>query len=285
MKQKVKIGWFPNCLGLFFLLISVPQFLPAQEKRDSLRIFREPIQPVPEGIFQLPAIEPILEKPPTYPLHSSGQTGRLSVFPQKKNLFMPYMTNPSPIYRGDYHTSGVWKQFRHGMLFGSGSQTSMPGIGQINEAALGYQHDFNSKLALQFSVNAMKINMAHITGQAFSASGAFLYHPSERVTFKLFGSYSLGNSYGMNTHSYGATMSVDMSERFNLEMGVQRYYDAMRGRWETVPVVIPSYRFNKFTLGMDVGGLVYEILRTLVFDKQGNGSPTIAPPRFSMPVR
>ena len=68
-------------------------------------------------------------------------------------------------------------------------------------------------------------------------------------------------------------------------MGVQRYYDAMRGRWETVPVVIPSNRFNKFTLGLDVGGLVYEILRTLVFDKKDNGSPTIAPPRFSVPVR
>ena len=78
--------------------------------------------------------------------------------------------------------------------------------------------------------------MSHITGQAFSTSGAFLYHPSDRVTLKVFGSYDIGNSYGMSTHSYGATMSVDMSDRFGMEMGVQRYYDAMSGRWETVPV-------------------------------------------------
>lgn len=47
-------------------------------------------------------------------------------------------------------------------------------------------------------------------------------------------------------------MSVDMSDRFGMEMGVQRYYDAMSGRWETVPVMIPYYHFDKFTLGLDV---------------------------------
>jgi len=44
--------------------------------------------------------------------------------------------------------------------------------------------------------------MSHITGQAFSTSGAFLYHPSDRVTLKVFGSYDIRNSYGMSTHSY-----------------------------------------------------------------------------------
>ena len=56
----------------------------------------------------------------------------------------------------------------------------------------------------------------------------------------------------MDTHRYGATMSLDMSERFGMEVGVQRYYDAYRGRWETVPVVIPYYNFDKFKLSLDV---------------------------------
>ena len=160
------------------------------------------------------------------------------------------------------------------------------GIGRFNNASLGYQHIFNEQFELQVRANAMKINMSHITGQAFSTSGAFLYHPSDRVTFKVFGSYDIGNSYGMSTHSYGATMSVDMSDRFGMEMGVQRYYDAMSGRWETVPVMIPYYHFNKFTLGLDVGGILYEILRDVVFDKnRGIGGPTIGPPRMHIPIR
>ena len=54
-----------------------------------------------------------------------------------------------------------------------------------------------------------------------------------------------------------------------MEVGVQRYYDAYRGRWETVPVVIPYYNFDKFKLSLDVGGILYEILRNTVFDNRG----------------
>ena len=62
--------------------------------------------------------------------------------------------------------------------------------------------------------------MIHSTGQAFSTSGALRYQASDRVAFKVFGSYAIGNTYGMDTHRYGATMSLDMSERFGMEVGV-----------------------------------------------------------------
>lgn len=205
-------------------------------------------------------------------------------FSVKESLRLPYQTNPSLLFRGDYSTSGVLRQFPHGMLFGSGGQTSVPGIGRFNNASLGYQHAFNQRLTLQLGVDAMKINMIHSTGQAFSTSGALRYQASDRVAFKVFGSYAIGNTYGMDTHRYGATMSLDMSERFGMEVGVQRYYDAYRGRWETVPVVIPYYNFDKFKLSLDVGGILYEILRNTVFDNRGgSGGATIAPPRFQMP--
>lgn len=163
---------------------------------------------------------------------------------------------------------------RHGALFGPEARQVWQAR-RFNSASLGYHHIFNEQFELQVRANALKVNMSHITGQAFSTSGAFLYHPSDHVTFKVFGSYDIGNSYGMSTHSYGATMSVDMSDRFGMEMGVQRYYDAMSGRWETVPVMIPYYHFDKFTLGLDVGGIIYEILRNAVFDKnRGIGGPS-----------
>ena len=229
------------------------------------------------------------EKSTTYSLYSPGQLEHIPRFSLKRDISLPYQTNPSLLFRGDYSTGGVLHQFDHGALFGSGSQTSMAGIGRFNRASLGYQHIFNEQFELQVRANALKVNMSHITGQAFSTSGAFLYHPSDHVTFKVFGSYDIGNSYGMSTHSYGATMSVDMSDRFGMEMGVQRYYDAMSGRWETVPVMIPYYHFDKFTLGLDVGGIIYEILRNAVFDKNrgigGPSGPTIGPPRMHIPIR
>ena len=285
MKQKIYISWFTIRLGLISLLISAPQLLCAQELNDSTRITLDGLSPMPKGILQVAPIKLSPKKTILNPLYSSKKlSGQMTDFTLKDEIRLPYQVNPSLLFKGDYRTSGIFKQFPHGALFGSGGQTSMAGIGRFNNATFGYQHIFSDKLSLEARVNAMKINMSHITGQAFSTSGTFFYRPSERVTLKFFGSYDIGNSYGMSSHNYGATMAFDMTERFGMEMGVQRYYDAMRGRWETVPVVIPYYRFEKFNLGMDVGGILFEILRQTVFEKRGGGSTTIAPPRLSIPV-
>ena len=302
MKQKISISRFPIFLGLLLLLPSIPQLLSAQEGIDSTRIIRNDLLKQPEGTLFQHATPDLFQyaTPDLFPpskfkdIPSPNLSKQLFYFPpdfsHKGEIYLPYQVKPSPLFKGDYSTSGVLMQFPHGAVFGSGKQTSVPGIGLFNNASLGYQHIFNDRFELQLQANAMKINMMHSTGQAFSTSGALLYHASDHVAFKVFGSYDIGNSYGMSTHSYGATMSIDMSDRFNMEMGVQRYYDAMRGRWETVPVVIPTYRFNNnFKLGFDVGGVLYEVLRNVFFDKHGggdySGGPTIAPPRSFLPIR
>lgn len=287
MKQSVNTSWFSVYLkGSLFLLISVlPQLLIAQESNDSTRIILDDLPTIPKSTLQLSLPDPFPEKATAYPMYPSMRPDQLPDFSLKNDIYLPYQTNPSKLFRGDYYTDGVLKQFSHGVLFGAGGQTSVPGIGRFNNATLGYQHAFSQKLTLEVQANAMKINMIHATGQAFSTSGTLIYRPSERVALKLFGSYDIGNSYGMNTHSYGGTISFDMSERFGMEFGVQRYYDEMRGRWETVPIVIPYYHFDNFTLGLDVGGIIYEILREVVFDKQKDNGPTIMPPRMQIPIR
>ena len=286
MTRRVGISWLPIRWGLFFLVISGLQLLSAQE--DSTRFTLDSMLIKPKAAFQLPSVNLLPEKT-VYPLINPIQLGDLPSFSLKEELRIPYHINPSPLFRGDYSTGGVLRQFPHGAVFGSGSQTSVPGIGRFNNASLGYQHIFNDRLSLQLRANAMKINMSHITGQAFSTAGRLTYRASDRVAFNVFGSYDIGNSYGMSTNSYGATMSLDMSERFGVEVGAQRYYDAMRGGWQTAPVVIPYYRFEKFKLGLDVGGIIYEILRSAVFDNRGGGDfgggPTIRPPKFSFPIK
>ena len=246
MTRRVGISWLPIRWGLFFLFISGLQLLSAQE--DSTRFTLDSMLIKPKAAFQLPSVNLLPEKT-VYPLINPIQLGDLPSFSLKEELRIPYHINPSPLFRGDYSTGGVLRQFPHGAVFGSGSQTSVPGIGRFNNASLGYQHIFNDRLSLQLRANAMKINMSHITGQAFSTAGRLTYRASDRVAFNVFGSYDIGNSYGMSTNSYGATMSLDMSERFGVEVGAQRYYDAMRGGWQTAPVVIPYYRFEKFKLG------------------------------------
>lgn len=285
MKHQAGISWLSIHWGLLFLFISVSQLLSGQEGNNT-RITREYMKLKLEGGWQLSPSDVYPEKTTTDPVYpSSKQLGDSPAFALKEEIRLPYQPNPSLLFRGDFRTNGVIKKFAHGEVSGSGEQMSMPGIGRFNNASLGYRYIFNDRLSLQLRANAMKINMAHITGQAFSTSGMLTYRASDRVAFNFFGSYDIGRSYGMSTDRYGVTMSLDMSERFGMEVGVQRYYDNMRGRWETVPVAIPYYNFDHFKLGFDVGGVLYEILRNAFFDKDRGVGPTIGPPRFSFPVK
>ena len=57
----------------------------------------------------------------------------------------PYFINRSPMFYGDYSTSG---QIAPG-FYGSGSQTTLPGFGRMNQAAFGYQYALTDYLEVQ----------------------------------------------------------------------------------------------------------------------------------------
>ena len=277
------------CLGCFLLPVFISQRLSAQE--DSTRLVRDSVR---VAIPETPEMSrPVYSSSDVSPetvlssssLHSEGADS-LPRFSLKETFRIPYYTNPSPLFRGDYRTNGIIMQFHGGALSGAGGQTTLPGIGRFNEASLLYRQVIDRNLSFQLGMDALKLNMSHISGQAFTASGALMYQAADRLAFKVFGSYAIGNTYGMTTHRYGGSVLFDVSERFSMEVGVQRYYNAMRGRWETVPMVIPTYNFDKFKLGLDIGGIIYEILRSKIYSgRSGGGGPTIGPLRFQVPVK
>lgn len=210
----------------------------------------------------------------------SLQSGAIQLLPSAEAmLFFPYYIDPSPMFRGDYYTSGMLLPFPTGSLYASGEQNTLPGIGRFNKMSLGYQQVLFSRLMLQLNATIQKVNMAHSVGTVFTTSGRLGYLLSNDITLNLFGTYIPGRTYGMATYSYGGSLLFDVTNRFGMEVGVQRYYNMLRG-WETVPMVIPYYKFDKFKLGIDAGGLFYEILRSTVFERKGNNGPTIAPPQI-----
>ena len=149
MEQRINPPGLPIRLVLFFLLIAVPRLLPAQEYGDSIRIIRDIVFPNSGSTLHFAPLEIFPQKSTTYPVYPLKELNALPNFSLKENIHLPYYTNPSPIFRGDYSTRGILKQFPQGVLFGTGGQTSLPGIGRFNEASLGFQHAFNDKFALQ----------------------------------------------------------------------------------------------------------------------------------------
>ena len=195
-----------------------------------------------------------------------------------------YRLEPSlEAFKGDFRTEGSLWRWRTGQIYGMGSQTSLPGIGLRNEAAFSFEQELNDRLSLQATVDAVRMNMAYFNRrQSLGLSGALVYRAQDHLWFTAFGSARTGDFLNMQSYSYGGTMGFDITERFSLELGVQRFYNDLTGRWETLPVVMPGYRFNdKFKLQFDVGPIIYELIRNVIIDHRGgrsDGGPTIRPP-------
>lgn len=271
-------------IGLYLWMWLMPFCLVAQE--DTLRLVRDSMKLLPEEALEAPLQRPFSGEVKPFPaLQPVDTTLRLSL--QKPSLVIPYYTNPSPMFKGDYSTAGALFVHRHGMLLGAGGQTTLPGIGRQNVASLSYLHAFNSRWTLQVGVDADKMLMSHFTGQSFGASGMLSYQATDRLAFHVFGGYNSGYVPGMQSYRYGGSMAMDITERFGMEMGVQRYYNPMRGGWETVPIATPYYRFNNGAkVGFDVGGLLYQIFHSASFNKNPQRvNPTIGPPRPRIEIR
>lgn len=70
-------------------------------------------------------------------------------FKADRPFYIPlYYINPTPMFYGDYSTSG--HIFSH--FYGSGSQTTLPGIGRINEASIMFHHQFNNDFETRLGI-------------------------------------------------------------------------------------------------------------------------------------
>ena len=83
---------------------------------------------------------------------------------------------------------------------------------------------------------------------------------AQRLRLKVFGVYTPTYQYGFYRNTYGITAGYDFTDRLEMEVGIQNYYNPEKG-WNVVPIVIPRYKFKKFDIGIDVGGLLYETIR------------------------
>lgn len=263
---------------LFPLLGCLPMSTYAQEdfRKDSIRLSVDSLKTIPDRQNMPPDFSLLEAKGMEMDnLMDTMKVDTVMKWELRKPFFLPpYYTDPSPMFYGDYRTGGWISPY----FYGSGSQNTLPGVGRINQASFLFRYALNDYFDIQAGVNAVKYSLPMSVGESFGVSGALTYHPDDRFRITAFGTYTPRNRYGFNRKLYGATVGYDFTDRFGLDVGVQRYYDPMRG-WQTVPVVIPHYRFNKLDLGIDVGGIVFEVLRNAVINNRQGGSPVIAPPR------
>ena len=74
-------------------------------------------------------------------------------FRQERPFYVPiYYVNPSPMFMGDYNAFGQFSPY----FYGRGTQTTIPGIGRVNQMMFIYQREINDFLDIYAGVNAAK---------------------------------------------------------------------------------------------------------------------------------
>ena len=133
---------------------------------------------------------------------------------------------------------------------------------------------------------ATQLNILFFHRHVLELKAEMSYHLSNHLSLHLFGSYDTGNPYNPYGRQWGGSLDWQITDRFGVEGGVRRSYNAVTGRWETLPIVAPYYNFNgKFRLQIDAGPLIQQLIRGAVYGREGRGNPTIAPPKNHIDVR
>ena len=82
-------------------------------------------------------------------------------FRQEKPFYVPtYYVNPSPMFMGDYNAFGQFSPY----FYGRGMQTTIPGIGRVNQMMFIYQREINDFLDIYAGVNAAKYTFPYSVG-------------------------------------------------------------------------------------------------------------------------
>lgn len=156
-------------------------------------------------------------------------------------------------------------------LMGSGSRTTYPAMGNVATGTLGLQFAPTDRFTVGLGVSGVKYHMGRSAWNEYGLYVEGTYQLSERLSVNAFGQYyfdqryhSVGAMGYMPTGVYGGYFDYKFSDKFDLGLGVQRYYDPYTGKWKTVPIVAPTINLFGAPISVDVGGLLYNIVEGII---------------------
>lgn len=194
--------------------------------------------------------------------------------------------NYSPIHIEGFRTFpgiaplSVWSG---GGLYVSGSRQIMPGLMNMDSGSINFRQQFGN-LTLEAYGDAVKYGYFRGLSTHWGYGGSVTYRLSDNLSVTGFGGYSTargGFSPAMSgyigTTNFGGYLDYSFSSKFGVKVGAQTYHSIVENRWRTQPVVMPYFKLGGNDIGIDVGGILYNILVNANGGYRSN--PTIAPPK------
>lgn len=179
-----------------------------------------------------------------------------------------------------------------GGIMAMGSRNSYPGLMGVESGSITmYQQFGNVGVTLEGSVDKYAGFRSLLT--RYSVGGSIDWRINDTFSLHTFGTYVPGSRRSvmnaasgnmgmvgyMGTTNIGGFLSVDFSERFGVDVGGQGYYNMATGKWDAQPILQPYVKLdNGAKIGVDVGGILYQILRSNSGNNWGPHNPTLGPP-------
>ena len=201
----------------------------------------------------------------------------------------PTISTEMPASRGDYHlpstrqSVGVARLWDGATLGVYGSMDHMPGLMDIHSGSLALHQDFG-RLHITLSADANKywMPMQSTLRTQYGFGGHLSYDVSDALTLHAFGNYYTGQqmyapaySPYVNTMSYGGYADIRFTDHWGANVGARRYINPMTGRWETVPIMNPYFKFNN---GVKIELPLGELLREMIVRKRRQPPMMMMPP-------
>lgn len=170
-----------------------------------------------------------------------------------------------------------------GGVYASGSRSSTVGLMATEAGRLNFTQDFGPLNITAYSA-AVKTGYYRGLTTQWGFGGALSYTFSPTVSLTLFGSYYTRTSgipnpairEVMPVGSFGGYIDWRFAGCWGVKVGATAQQSIFSGRHEVRPTVIPYFHLGPGAdIGVDVGGILYELLRSN--SHRGPVNPTVGP--------
>ena len=175
----------------------------------------------------------------------------------------------------------------NGAIMAYGGSASYSGLLGVESGGLRFGQNLGD-FTLNLDASATKYAYFRGLSNSYGLGGSLSYKISDNIGLTLFGSYqSNAGLYQpamfdlVGVSRLGGYFDIRINDTWGFMVGAQSYHSLSGGYWETQPMLVPYVNLGGIEpIGVDLGGILYQLLRTNV-NKKSN--PTISPPVGSPP--
>ncbi|MDE6577266.1 MAG: hypothetical protein K2K58_03745 [Muribaculaceae bacterium] len=190
----------------------------------------------------------------------------------------------------------VW---RAGAFVASGNTLAMPGLMRIESGNIGLTQSIGN-FSMYLGGEANKYGYFNSLHTQYGVTGFMEYQFNPRLSVSVFGSYYFGGTPLMrngvvippsmmgyyNVSSFGGTVNYQINETFGLNVGAKYEQQFGTNRYRFSPIVTPTVKIGKVKIGLPVGEILYDYVKSEIERKRFRAKPPVIPPTVKgNPVR